>query len=175
MLHAATSETRTGWHDAIFNLRLDPPLRVVIAGHGEEVEALTRQAGAWGAVVEVITPDERLAGQPGAIPLKTPTSPVPLDLDPWTALVLLFHDHDWEVPLLTRALPQPHLWIGAMGSRATHARRLVALAEAGVSAELSSRIHGPIGLIPSARDPETLALSVLAEVVAAYGARRGFP
>lgn len=178
VLHEAEAGAATGWHDATFHLRIDPPLRLVIAGHGEEVEALARQARAWGAVVQVITPDERLAGQPGAIPLKTPTSPVPLDLDPWTALVLLFHDHDWEVPLLARALPQDSLWIGAMGSRATHARRLVALAEAGVSAKLSSRIHGPIGLIPSARDPETLALSVLAEVVAAYGARRtsrGFP
>jgi xanthine dehydrogenase accessory factor len=172
VLHAANSTTQTGWQDTNFQLRLDPPLRMVIAGHGEEVEALARQADAWGAVVEVITPDERLAAQPGAIPLKTPTSPVPLDLDPWSALVMLFHDHDWEVPLLARALPQPHLWIGAMGSRATHARRLVALAEAGVPAELSSRIHGPIGLIPSSRDPETLALSVLAEIVAAYGARR---
>jgi xanthine dehydrogenase accessory factor len=172
VLHAANSRTRTGWQDATFHLRLDPPLRMVIAGHGEEVEALVRQAGAWGAVVEVITPDERLASQQGVVPIKTPTSLLLLDLDPWSALVLLFHDHDWEVPLLARALPQPHLWIGAMGSRTTHARRLVALAEAGVPAELSSRIHGPIGLIPSARDPETLALSVLAEVVAAYGARR---
>ena len=175
VLHAAASDARTAWHDGIFHLRLDPPLRMIIAGHGEEVEALARQARAWGAVVEVITPDERLASQPGATPLKTPTSPVLLDLDPWTALVLLFHDHDWEVPLLARALPQDSLWIGAMGSRTTHARRLVTLADAGVPAELSSRIHGPIGLIPSARDPETLALSVLAEVVAAYGARRGFP
>lgn len=178
VLHQADGNAVTGWHDHTFHLRLDPPLRLIIAGHGEEVENLDRQARAWGAVVEVITPDERLAGRPGATPLKTPTSPVPLDLDPWTALVLLFHDHDWEVPLLARALPQDSLWIGAMGSRATHARRLVALAEAGVSAELSSRIHGPIGLIPSARDPETLALSVLAEVVAAYGSRRisrGFP
>ncbi|WP_310533347.1 XdhC family protein [Novosphingobium sp.] len=177
-LHAADAEARTGWHDATFHLRLDPPLRLVIAGHGEEVEALARQTGAWGALVEVITPDERLASQPRATPLKTPTSPVPLDLDPWTALVLLFHDHDWEVPLLARALPQDSLWIGAMGSRATHARRLVALAEAGVPADQAAAIHGPIGLIPSARDPETLALSVLAEVVAAYGARRssqGFP
>ncbi|MFM6932876.1 MAG: XdhC family protein [Novosphingobium sp.] len=177
-LHASNSKAHAGWQGVTFHLRLDPPLRLVIAGHGEEVEALARQAGAWGAVVEVITPDERLAAQPGAIPLKTPTSPVPLDLDPWSALVLLFHDHDWEVPLLARALPQQSLWIGAMGSRATHQRRLAALAEAGVPTNLSATIHGPIGLIPSARDPETLALSVLAEIVVAYGARRtsrGFP
>ena len=118
------------------------------------------------------------ASQPPATLLKTPTSPVPLDLDPWSALVLLFHDHDWEVPLLARALPQNGMWIGAMGSRATHARRMVVLAKAGIPMGQATHIHGPIGLIPSARDPETLALSVLAEVVAAYGARRssqGFP
>lgn len=171
---AAGLGDRTGpCHDS-FSLRIDPQLRMVIAGHGEELQALTRQARAWGAAVLVLTPDEHLAGDPDTILLKSQSSNVDPALDPWSALVLLFHDHDWEVPLLARALPQESLWIGAMGSRATHARRLVALAKAGVPAELPAKIHGPIGLIPSARDPETLALSVLAEVVSAYK-QRGFP
>lgn len=171
---AAGPGDRTGPCRDTFSLRIDPRLRMVIAGHGEEVRALTRQARAWGAAVLVLTPDEHLAGDPDTILLKSQTSEVDPALDPWSALVLLFHDHDWEVPLLARALPQESLWIGAMGSRATHARRLVALAQAGVPVELSAKIHGPIGLIPSARDPETLALSVLAEVVSAYK-QRGFP
>ncbi|MFM5907969.1 MAG: XdhC family protein [Novosphingobium sp.] len=157
-----------------FAVRIDPQLRLVIAGHGEEVQALTRQARAWGAAVLVLTPDEHLAGEPDTILLKSQTAEVDPALDPWSAMVFLFHDHDWEVPLLTRALAQPFLWIGAMGSRATHARRIAALAAAGVTETAAAPIHGPIGLIPSARDPETLALSVLAEVVSAYK-QRGFP
>ena len=81
---------------------------------------------------------------------------------------MLFHDHEWETALLAQALGQPALFIGAMGSAATHARRLEALAAAGVGAAAASRVTGPIGLIPAARDPQTLALSVLAQVVAAY-------
>lgn len=171
---AASPDDRTGPDGQGFLVRIDPQLRIVIAGHGEEVQALTRQARAWGASVLVLTPDEHLAADPDTIILKGQTSAVDPALDSWSALVLLFHDHDWEVPVLARALQQPALWIGAMGSRATHQRRLVALAEAGVPENLAVRIHGPIGMIPSARDPETLALSVLAEVVSAYK-RRGFP
>jgi xanthine dehydrogenase accessory factor len=170
----AAPEDRTGPGGDAFTLRIDPQLRLVIAGHGEEVQALTRQARAWGAATLVLTPDEHLAGDPDTVLLRGQSSAVDPALDPWSALVLLFHDHDWEVPLLARALPQAGLWIGAMGSRATHARRLAALAEAGVPETLAAKIHGPIGLIPSARDPETLALSVLAEVVSAYKLR-GFP
>lgn len=165
---------KTGQSGDVFSLRIDPPLRMVIAGHGEEVLALMRQVRAWGAEVLVLTPDEHLAGEPDTVLLKSQTSNFDPELDPWSALVLLFHDHDWEVPFLARALPQDSLWIGAMGSRATHQRRLAALADAGVPECLFAKIHGPIGLIPSARDPETLALSVLAEVVSAYK-QRGFP
>lgn len=170
----AMSDDRTGAQGQGFSIRIDPQLRLVIAGHGEEVQALTRQARAWGAAALVLTPDEHLAGDPDTVLLKSQSGAVDPALDPWSAMVLLFHDHDWEVPLLSRALGQPSLWIGAMGSRATHQRRLAALAKAGITGDPTARIHGPIGLIPSARDPETLALSVLAEVVSAYK-HRGFP
>jgi len=145
----------------------------VIAGHGEEVPALAHLARTWGAEVLVLTPDERTAAASGgeAILLKTPSAHAALKLDPWSALVMLFHDHDWEVPLLAQALEQQPLFIGAMGSTATHARRLGMLAEAGVTPDAAARIKGPVGLIPAARDPQTMALSVLAEVVAAYNAR----
>jgi xanthine dehydrogenase accessory factor len=103
--------------------------------------------------------------------LKTPAAHPALVLDRWSALVMLFHDHDWETALLEQGLAQEALYIGAMGSRRTHSSRLAALADAGVPSEQAARIRGPIGLIPAARDPETLALSVLAEIVAAWQAR----
>ena len=166
----AAQSDATGWQGEAFALRIDPRLRLIIAGHGDEVPALAQQAQAWGAEVLVLTPDERTAAASGvgAIMLKTPGRHPALVLDPWSALVMLFHDHEWETALLAQALGQPALFIGAMGSAATHARRLEALAAAGVGAAAASRVTGPFGLIPAARDPQTLALSVLAQVVAAY-------
>jgi len=136
------------------------------------VPALAVLARAWGADVRVLTPDERTAAAAGgeAILLRTPAAHPALELDRHSALIMLFHDHDWESQLLIQALGQDALFIGAMGSARTHANRLQALAAAGVSEAGLARIAGPIGLIPAARDPQTLALSVLAQVVAAYNA-----
>ena len=69
---------------------------------------------------------------------------------------------------MERALAQPAFFIGAMGSRQTHANRLEKLRERGVREEALARIAAPLGLIPSARDPVTLALSALAQVVDGY-------
>lgn len=169
----ASGADHTGWQDGTFTLRVDPSLRLLIAGHGEEVTALAALARSWGAEVLVLTPDERTAAAAGteAILLKTPARHPALALDAWSALVMLFHDHDWEGQLLGQALEQEALFIGAMGSHQTHARRLEALRAGGIAEADAARIAGPIGLIPAARDPQTLALSVLAQVVAAYNAR----
>ncbi|MEY4160356.1 MAG: hypothetical protein RLZZ136_977 [Pseudomonadota bacterium] len=168
----ADSHTRTGWQDQGFILRINPRLRLIIAGHGEEVSSLAALGRTWGADVLVLTPDERSAAAAGgqSVILKSPSAHPALALDRYSALIMLFHDHDWETALLVQALTQAALFIGAMGSQKTHARRLAALAEAGVSSSDAARIAGPIGLIPAARDPQTLALSVLAQVVAAYNA-----
>ena len=93
--------------------------------------------------------------------------------DRYSAVVTLFHDHDWELPYLAQAVRQDTLFIGAMGSPATHVRRRAALADLGIEPEALDRIVGPIGLIPATRDPATLALSALAQVVTAYQAARG--
>ena len=71
--------------------------------------------------------------------------------------------------LLRHLLARPAFYIGAQGSRATQASRLRQLAEMGVAPELRERVRGPIGLIPSSRDPKLLAISVLAEVVMMAG------
>jgi xanthine dehydrogenase accessory factor len=163
---------RDGWVGPHFHVRHDPPIRIVIAGHGDEPVALARQALAYGAQVELLTPDAvaadrvRALGAPVTL-LKATSRIPPLHFDPHSAMILLFHDHDWEEALLLSALEQPCFFIGAMGSRDTHARRVAMLEGRGVPASLRARIHGPIGLIPASRDPDTLALSVLAELVEA--------
>ena len=69
------------------------------------------------------------------------------------------------------ALARDAFFIGAMGSRATHRNRIEALRALGAQENAIARIHAPIGLIPSTRDPETLALSTLAQIVDAYQKR----
>ena len=69
---------------------------------------------------------------------------------------------------MARALELPRFYLGAMGSRKAHAARCEALAAAGVSAEEIATINAPIGLFHSSRDPETLALSALGEIIQAY-------
>ena len=88
--------------------------------------------------------------------------------DPWTATIFLFHDHDWEIDLMQRALELPHFYLGAMGGRKAHAFRSEALKERGVTEEQLATIRAPIGLFHSSRDPQTLALSTLAEVIRTY-------
>jgi len=158
------------WKGDDFRVRHDPDLRLIILGHGAEVLALARLATTYDALVDVLTPDEVLLAGLGqaAIPGRLLTGPkqIPsLEVDPYTAIVFLFHDHDWETDLLAWALGQDAFFVGAMGSRTTDANRRIALAERGLSPAQIALLSGPIGLIPTARDPETLALSVLAQVV----------
>ena len=100
--------------------------------------------------------------------LKTPSIALDVKDDQWTAFVLMFHDHDWELELLQSALSADAFYIGALGSRKTHAIRSDRLREAGVAEDAIARIHGPIGLIPSLRDASMVATSCLAEIIADY-------
>ncbi|SDX18939.1 XdhC family protein [Roseicitreum antarcticum] len=88
-------------------------------------------------------------------------------IDQRTAIVLMHHDHDKAIAQLRDALYTPAYWIGALGSHSTQSRRLAALRGLGVSRAELDRVRGPIGLIASGRDPRTLAVSVLADIVQA--------
>nr|WP_269748063.1 XdhC family protein [Altererythrobacter lutimaris] len=148
----------------------------MIAGHGASVEALVRLAGAMDVYCEVATPDQdivrRLSNAPSALPflLERLSDPLPVEPDSHTACTFLFHDHDWETELIEQALSAPSFYVGAMGSLKTHNARCEALVKRGVSATAIARIAAPIGSIPSSRDPETLAISIFAQVVERYNA-----
>ncbi|GLF97903.1 XdhC family protein [Streptomyces yaizuensis] len=86
--------------------------------------------------------------------------------DPRTVLCVLTHDAKFDVPLLTYALTLPVAYIGAMGSRRTHADRERRLREAGVGPAALARLRSPIGLDLGARTPQETALSIAAEIVA---------
>jgi xanthine dehydrogenase accessory factor len=96
-------------------------------------------------------------------------------LDERTAVCVLTHDAKFDVPLLTRALRLPVGYVGAMGSRRTHADRLRRLREAGLAGHELARLRSPIGLDLGARSPEETALSIAAEIVATRRGGTGVP
>ena len=88
-------------------------------------------------------------------------------LDAGCAVAALTHDPKLDDPALRSALDSPAFYVGALGSRGTHRRRLARLREAGVPEERLARLRAPIGLPIGARSPDQIALSIMAEVVAA--------
>ncbi len=150
-----------------------PALHLTIAGRGAETLALAQLARAAGYSVMVASPDadilERCATLGATVQaLRFPGDKADFSGDPWSAFICLFHDHEWEPPLLREALLHDFFFVGAMGSRRTHQTRLAALTELGVHPSARARVRGPVGLIPATRDATTLAVSALAEIVDAY-------
>jgi len=169
--------TATGWYDGGFHALYTPKLKLRIAGRGPDCLALARIAVSMGLPVtlQIIDDQDQTLASTIAIEAMTKlTTPRALPThrdDQWTAFVLMFHDAQWEVPLLHQALVGSAFYIGAVGSRTTHDKRCTELVEAGCSADDIARIYAPIGLIPSMRDANMLAISALAEIVAAFHQR----
>ena len=90
----------------------------------------------------------------------------PLNVDRYTAFVALTHDPKIDDPALKHALSRDCFYIGALGSRKTHAKRLARLKEAGVSDGDLARIHAPIGLAIGAVSPAEIAVAIMAEITA---------
>lgn len=166
-------DDHTQWRDTVFVVRHDPVLRLIVMGHGAEPAAMLDIAHAYGADVTLLSPqgslveDVREKGM-SAEHLRFVGRADGLVVDPWTAVVTLFHDHDWEAPLLLQVLEQDPFFVGAMGSMRTHLERQRRLLDAGADPSDIARVIGPVGLIKATRDPQTLALSIMAQVVQSY-------
>jgi xanthine dehydrogenase accessory factor len=89
-----------------------------------------------------------------------------LELDEASYVVIVSHDDKLDIPALQVALASPARYVGILGSRKTHAKRVQALKQLGLTDEQLARIHAPIGLKLGATSPEEIALSIMAEVVA---------
>jgi xanthine dehydrogenase accessory factor len=87
-----------------------------------------------------------------------------LNIDRYTAFVALTHDPKIDDPAVLHALARDCFYIGALGSKKTHARRVDRLKQAGVSEADIARIHAPIGLSIGAVSPAEIAVSILAEI-----------
>ena len=144
----------------ILSLGYVPRLRVLALGARPEVTALAGLAEAFGAEVAAWVPSGGLSADPAGLPA----------VDAWSAVALLFHEHEWERRMVPWALATPAFLVGAIGGTKTRAQRRTMLLDAGLSASDLARLRSPLGLIPQTRDPHTLALSVLAEIVGAYEA-----
>lgn len=165
------SPAPTGWHDGVFIRRYQPRARLLLVGRGPEFEVMARVSAAAEFDLHLATPDESSALALASLDapvelLKAPTQPFELPIDPWTATVLLFHEHGWENAILARAVVANGFYVGALGSVKTHAQRRARLTAMGLPQAAIDRIRGPIGLIDRARDPGMLALSVLSEISA---------
>jgi xanthine dehydrogenase accessory factor len=153
-----------------------PAPQLIVIGAVHIAVALTTMARAAGFTVSVVDPRtafnnvERI---PDAERLVTawPDEALPqLELGPRDAAVCLAHDPKFEDPALTSLLRTDTGYIGAIGSRGTHAKRVARLREAGFTDSEIARIHSPVGLNLGAATPEEIAIAILAEIVAV---RRG--
>jgi xanthine dehydrogenase accessory factor len=159
----------------------NPPLRIIVVGAVHIAQAMAPMAAPLGFQMIVVDPrrafatEERLPG----ISLTTDwpdDAMAALKPDARTAVVTLTHDPKLDDPALDAALKSDAFYIGALGSRRTHAKRVARLNELGHGAEAIARIHAPVGLDIAAVTAPEIALSVMAEIVAARrGAALGQP
>jgi xanthine dehydrogenase accessory factor len=157
---------------------LPPPVLVVVGGVHVAIP-LTRFAKELGFHVVVVDPRSKFANRerlPEAdeVLVEWPDEALAhLKIDAGTYIVLLTHDPKIDEPTLAAALKTGAAYIGAIGSRKTHAGRFERMARWGVTAEELRRVYAPIGLDLGGRTPGETALSIIAEVVAVKNERSG--
>ena len=142
-----------------------PSLKVVAMGEGPEIEAVASLCEAMAIETEIVRKDDLTLGR----------MPDTLSYDAWTACLLLFHDHEWELALLEQALTSAAFYIGAQGGEMARADRHLALSARGLGEERIARLTSPVGLIPNCKSPRALALSAVSEIVAGYWQLRASP
>lgn len=148
-----------------------PALRLIIVGAVHIAQALAPMAQLAGFKVTVIDPRDAFvrAGRLSEVEALTDwpdDGMVKLKPDSRTAVVTLTHDPKLDDPALSAALRSEAFYIGSLGSKRTHAKRLVRLGEEGFSDLDLERIRGPVGLDIGAKTPSEIAVSILGEVVA---------
>jgi xanthine dehydrogenase accessory factor len=149
-----------------------PPVKVVVTGAVHISQAMVPIAKSLGLDMTVVDPRTAFA-----TPERFPDVPLiadwpdvalpPLGVDRYTAFVALTHDPKIDDPALEHALRAECFYIGALGSRKTHAGRVARLQAAGFAPAAIARIHAPIGLNIGAVSPAEIAVAILGEIIAA--------
>ncbi len=149
---------------------LSPPPRLLVIGAVHIAQALIPMARVAGFDVQLIDPRAAFA-TPGRFPGIEIINQWPqevmdeLPLNSRTAVVTLSHDAKIDEPALKAALESTAFYIGALGSRKNHAKRLQRLGALGFDDETLARIAGPIGLPLGGRSPAEIAVSILAQII----------
>ena len=153
-----------------FHIDLQPELRFMVFGQGVEAQIFARLAGGSGFEVDLFGHDIPASGVGGRSNVRfhlvdnfrgfQPPQP-----DRWTAVTLFFHSHDHEAHILAQLLGSEAFYIGAQGSRRAKDRLLAELRAIGLAEPRLRQFRDKFGLVPSCRDPRTLAVSVLADVL----------
>lgn len=150
----------------------NPPLRLVLVGAVHIAHPLAAMARLAGFAVTLVDPrrafatEERFPGE--RLLVKWPDEALrELALDARAAVVTLTHDPKLDDPALEAALATPAFYVGCLGSKKTHAARLERLAARGLPAARLAQLRGPVGLPIGARSPAEIAVSILAEIIAA--------
>ena len=149
-----------------------PPPKLVMIGAVHISQALAPMARIAGLDAVIVDPRTAFATRERfpdvALHAEWPQDALPkLDVDRYTALAALTHDPKIDDPALLHAFERDCFYIGALGSRKTHARRLERLKAQGVGDEALARIHAPIGLDIGAESPAEIAAAVLAQIIRA--------
>ncbi|MGX1808063.1 XdhC family protein [Nocardia sp. NPDC055321] len=163
-----------------------PPARMILAGANDFVRALSRLGSQLGYRVTVVDARETFATAarfPAAaeVVVDWPHRYLRAEhaggrVDARTVVLVLTHDAKFDVPLLAEALSLPDLaFVGALGSRRTHADRTARLIAAGVTPDRLARLRSPVGLDLNATTPDETAVSIVAQIIAEAGGATGRP
>ncbi len=171
----AISEDRSGaladqpdYFVQVFN----PPLRMIVVGAVHISQILAPMAGLAGYDVAVVDPRRAWASEkrfPGVTLIDAWPDEALREMAPdrRTAIVTLTHDPKLDDPALEVALRSDAFYIGSLGSRKTHAKRLERLRDSGFGDRDFQRLHGPVGLHLGGRTPSEIAVAILAQVIQA--------
>jgi xanthine dehydrogenase accessory factor len=148
-----------------------PPPRLVITGAVHISQALAPMAKLAGYDVTIVDPRTAFASSErfpdvNVIADWPDAALPPLAIDHYTAFVALTHDPKIDDPALTHALARDCFYIGALGSKKTHARRIERLKGQGITDQKLARIHSPIGLPIGAVSPAEIAVAIIGEITA---------
>jgi len=148
-----------------------PPPRLVITGAVHISQTLAPMARMLGYDVTIVDPRTAFASIERFPDVKViaewpDVALPPLNIDHYTAFVALTHDPKIDDPALLHAFRSDCFYIGALGSKKTHAKRVARLKEQGASEADIARIHSPIGLGIGAVSPAEIAVAIMAEITA---------
>lgn len=176
-LRDGASREGEGIGDSLFVHHYRPPLRLAVVGAVQIAQSLVPMARLAGYAPIVIEPRSMFAAAARLgddVPIDTRWGDEALadwKPDAASAVVVLTHDPKLDDPALRAALDSQAFYIGALGSRRSHAARIERLVQAGYDEAALARICGPAGLPLGAANPAEIAVSILAQMIAAWRAK----